>query len=154
MNDLLNTTAPNIDLVDDSGTPWSLAEQRGKWVVVYFYPKDDTPGCTVEACSIRDASSGLSAINAVVVGISMDDAASHKKFKEKYNLSFALLSDPNKTAITAYNAWGPKMFGREGILRKTYIVDPEGVIKKIYARVTPLGHGDKLQADLSQLQTQ
>lgn len=130
----------------------SLADWRGKWLVLYFYPKDDTPGCTVEACSVRDARDELTSIGADVVGISQDEPASHEKFKAKYNLNFTLLSDPEKNAIEAYGAWGKKMFGKSGILRKTFIIDPEGQVVKVYGRVTPEGHGEEIVRDLKSLQ--
>lgn len=128
-----------------------LSNFKGQWVVLYFYPKDDTPGCTVEACSFRDARDELTELGAEVIGISADDAASHEKFKEKFNLNFHLLSDPDKKAIEAYGAWGPKMFGREGILRKTFLIDPEGMVQKVYGRVTPMGHGSQVIEDLRSL---
>lgn len=130
----------------------SLKGFRGRWVVLYFYPKDDTPGCTVEACSLRDARDELAALGAEVIGISMDPPEVHEKFKAKHNLHFHLLSDPEKTVITAYGAWGPKMFGREGILRRTFLIDPDGVVQKVYGRVTPLGHGEQVVAELRRLQ--
>jgi peroxiredoxin Q/BCP len=144
--------APNFSLKDSEGNVHSLADWRGKWLVLYFYPKDDTPGCTTEACAMRDARDELTEFGADVVGISADEAASHDKFKAKYNLNFTLLSDPEKTAIEAYGAWGKKMFGKEGILRKTFIINPEGQVVKVYGRVTPLGHGEQVVAELRRLQ--
>lgn len=126
--------------------------QTGSWVVLYFYPKDDTPGCTTQACSLRDARDDLAELGAQVIGISRDDAASHEKFKAKHTLNFTLLSDPDKKTIEAYGAWGKKMFGQEGILRKTFIIDPHGRIAKIYGRATPLGHGEQVIAAIKQLQ--
>jgi peroxiredoxin Q/BCP len=146
-------TAPNFTLTDSQGVLRSLADYKGKWVVLYFYPKDDTPGCTVEACSLRDARDDLSALGAEVIGISRDDASSHEKFKAKHLLNFTLLSDPDKRTIDAYGAWGKKMFGKEGILRKTFIIDPNGTAVKVYGRVTPLGHGEQVVAELKQLQS-
>lgn len=139
--------APDFDL---DGV--KLADFKGKWVVLYFYPKDDTPGCTIEACSLRDARDDLTALGAEVIGISRDDAASHEKFKEKFNLNFHLLSDPDKKVIEAYGAWGAKMFGKEGILRKTFLIDPDGMVQKVYGRVTPLGHGSQVVEELKKLQ--
>ena len=133
--------APDFTLVDDSGNAHSLGDYTGDWLVLYFYPKDDTPGCTVQACSLRDARDELTSLGAKVVGVSKDDASSHEKFKEKHTLNFTLLSDPDATVITAYGAWGKKMFGREGILRKTFIIDPSGNVQKVFGRATPLGHG-------------
>lgn len=129
-----------------------LSDYKGKWIVLYFYPKDDTPGCTVEACSLRDARDEIANAGAEVVGISADDASSHEKFKAKHSLNFTLLSDPEKKAIKAYGAWGKKMFGKEGILRKTFIINPEGIVVKAYGRVTPLRHGEQVIAELKRLQ--
>lgn len=129
-----------------------LSDFKGKWVVLYFYPKDDTPGCTTQACSLRDSRDDLTELNAEVVGISRDAAASHEKFKEKFNLNFRLLSDPDKKVIEVYGAWGPKMFGKEGALRKTFIIDPEGMVQKVYGRATPLGHGKQVVEELKRLQ--
>lgn len=145
--------APVFKLPDESGEYKSLADYRGKWLVLYFYPKDDTPGCTVEACSLRDARDDLTQLGAEVVGVSMDGAESHEKFKAKHSLHFTLLADESGETIRAYGAWGKKMFGREGILRKTFIINPAGDVVKVYGRVTPLGHGDQVVADVKQLQT-
>ena len=144
--------APDFHATDADGNKHSLADYRGKWVVLYFYPKDDTPGCTVEACSLRDARDDIAELGAEVIGVSADDGTSHDKFKAKHNLNFTLLSDPDLTMIRAYDAWGPKQFGREGILRRTYIINPEGQVLKVYGRVTPLGHGDQVIAELKKLQ--
>ena len=130
----------------------TLADFRGKWTVLYFYPKDDTPGCTIEACSLRDGRDAMTELGAEVVGVSADDAASHDKFKAKHNLNFTLLSDPDRTMIEAYGAWGKKQFGKEGILRKTFIINPDGQVMKVYGRVTPLGHGEQVVAELKKLQ--
>ena len=140
-------SAPNFEL-----DHIKLSDFRGKWVVLYFYPQDDTPGCTIEACSLRDARDELTALDAEVIGISRDDAASHDKFKEKYNLNFHLLSDPDMNVMKLYGAWGSKMFGREGVLRKTFLIDPDGVVQKVYGRVTPLGHGNQVVEELKRLQ--
>lgn len=130
-----------------------LEDFRGRWVVLYFYPKDDTPGCTTEACAFRDARDELTELGAEVIGVSADDPAAHDKFKAKFNLNFRLLSDPEKKVIIAYGAWGLKMFGREGILRRTFLIDPKGVVQKVYGRVTPLGHGEQVVAELRRLQS-
>lgn len=140
--------APDFKLEDQDGNLKSLKDFSGKWLVLYFYPKDDTPGCTVEACSLRDASDELISLGANVVGISKDDLDSHRKFKAKHKLNFTLLSDPTGRTIEAYGAWGKKMFGNFGILRKTFIISPEGKIVKTYGRVTPLGHGEQVLAEL------
>ncbi len=145
--------APHFSLKDQAVTTKTLVDFKDSWVVLYFYPKDDTPGCTVEACSLRDANDELIAHGAEVVGISKDDEDSHRKFKAKHKLNFTLLSDPTGKTIEAYGAWGPKMFGKLGIQRKTFIISPEGEIVKTYGRVTPLGHGEQVISDLTQLQT-
>lgn len=144
--------ASDFSLPDAYGTTHSLNEYVGKWVVLYFYPKDDTPGCTTEACSMRDARDELTALNAEVLGISKDEPSLHEKFKTKYNLNFDLLSDVEGKVIEAYGAWGPKMFGRVGILRKTFIINPEGLIVKVFGRVTPMGHGEQVIEALKKLQ--
>lgn len=141
--------APDFTLSSDDGRPVELKDFKGKWVVLYFYPKDDTPGCTTEACSLRDARDDLAAHGAEIVGISKDSASSHEKFKAKHSLNFTLLSDPDGEAIEAYGAWGPKMFGRLGIQRKTFLIDPKGIVQKVYGRVTPDGHGEQIKKDLS-----
>ena len=146
--------APQFTLTDSNGKSRSLADFKGKWVVVYFYPKDDTPGCTAEACSFRDARDDIAVLGAEVIGISSDDAESHEKFMAKYKLHFLLLSDPDMEVIRAYGAWGKKMFGREGILRKTFIITPDGKIAKVYGRVTPLGHGEQVVEELKKLQAE
>lgn len=144
--------APDFSLPDESGDMHSLNDYKGKWLVLYFYPKDDTPGCTIEACSLRDARDTLAEMGAVVVGISKDDASAHEKFKARHTLNFSLLTDSNGLALNAYGAWGKKQFGIEGILRKTFIIDPQGVVVKAYGRVTPLGHGDQVIKELQRLQ--
>jgi peroxiredoxin Q/BCP len=146
--------APNFTLTDTEGREVSRGDFAGKWLVLYFYPKDDTPGCTIEACSMRDARDDLTDLGAEVVGISRDGAASHDAFKSKYNLSFTLLTDPDHTVMDAYGAWGKKMFGTSGVLRKTFIVSPKGMVVKVYGRVTPAGHGEQIVADLRALQSQ
>lgn len=143
--------AADFSLSDQDGERKTLADFAGKWLVLYFYPKDDTPGCTVEACSLRDANDELTELGAQVVGVSKDDGDSHRKFKAKHKLNFTLLSDPTGETIEAYGAWGPKMFGKLGIQRKTFIINPTGEIVKTYGRVTPEGHGDQVIADLKQL---
>ena len=146
-------SAPDFTLPGQDDKDVSLADFAGKWVVLYFYPKDDTPGCTVEACSLRDARDDLADLGAEIIGISKDDPSSHEKFKAKHSLNFTLLSDPEGKVIEAYGAWGLKMFGKEGILRKTFIIDPTGTVRKVYGRVTPLGHGDQVIAELKKLQS-
>ena len=144
--------APDFNLPDTNGNMHSFDEYRGKWIILYFYPKDDTPGCTAEACSLRDARDTLAEMGAEIIGISKDDANSHEKFKAKYSLNFTLLTDTEGTAIDAYGAWGKKMYGREGILRKTFIINPSGQVMKVYGRVTPMGHGEQVIDELKRLQ--
>ncbi len=145
--------APDFTLPDHEGKEKSLRDYADKWVVLYFYPKDDTPGCTIEACSLRDARDDLAELGAEIVGVSKDDAASHVKFKAKHSLNFTLLTDPDGDVIERYGAWGKKQFGREGILRKTFIIDPTGMVRKVYGRVTPLGHGEQVIEELKKLQS-
>lgn len=137
--------APFFKLKNSLGETVSLDDFAGKWLVLYFYPKDDTPGCTLEACSFRD-NVDLKKMGVEVVGISRDDGLSHEKFKSKYELDFTLLSDPEKEVIEAYGAWGKKMFGKEGIQRKTFIIDPDGQVVKVFGRVTPMNHADQVAA--------
>lgn len=145
-------TAPDFTLTDATGAQHSLQDYKGKWVILYFYPKDDTPGCTVEACSLRDARDTLAELGAEIIGISRDEPSSHEKFKAKHSLNFTLLTDEEAKVINDYGAWGPKMFGKEGILRKTFIINPEGEVVKVFGRVTPVGHGDQVIAELKALQ--
>ncbi len=146
-------TAPNFTLSDPNGDKHSLNDYKGKWVVLYFYPADDTPGCTLEACSLRDARDTLAELGAEIIGVSRDEASSHEKFKQKHSLNFTLLTDSDASVARLYGSWGKKMFGHEGMLRKTFIINPEGEVVKVYGRVTPLGHGDAVIADLKALQT-
>ena len=148
--------APHFSLPDQDGNIHTLADYAGKWLVLYFYPKDDTPGCTTEACSFRDARELIAQLgNAEVVGVSKDSVKSHKKFLDKYHLNFTLLSDPNHTVIEAYGSWKPKKFmGREyiGTERNTFIISPDGQIAKEYIGVDPKTHASQIIADLKQLQ--
>jgi peroxiredoxin Q/BCP len=144
--------APDFKLAASDGTTKSLADFRGKWVVLYFYPKDETPGCTAEACSLRDARDQLAGMGAEVIGISRDSVASHEKFQAHHSLNFLLLSDPGAAVHRLYGAWGKKMFGLAGVLRQTFIIDPEGRVRQVYPRVTPTHHGEQVIADLKRLQ--
>jgi len=146
--------APDFSLLDQTDKQVSLADFSGKWLVLYFYPKDDTPGCTIEACSFRDGRDDIAEkTGAEVVGISKDDTVSHKEFAQKHRLTFPLLSDPSGAVVEAYGAWGKTMYGREGILRRTYLIDPKGIVRKVYGRVTPEGHSEKVLQDLLALQS-
>ena len=139
--------APEFSLPSDSGETVKLSDFRGKKVVLYFYPKDDTKGCTIEACELRDRTPEIEERDAVVLGVSPDGVKSHRKFKNKYDLPFALLADEDHTVADAYGAWGEKkMYGRtyEGILRRTFIIDEEGRIERAFEKVRPKGHGDEV----------
>lgn len=137
------TKAPDFTLESESGERVSLSGYRGKTVVLYFYPRDDTPGCTREACSFRDAYDLFLAKGAVVLGVSPDKPASHEKFKAKHALPFRLLADPGKGVLRAYGAWGEKkLYGKtvEGVLRSTYVISGDGAIRAVFPRVRPEGH--------------
>ena len=135
--------APSFSLQSDSGETVSLDQLRGKKVVLYFYPKDDTPGCTVEACEFRDSWSAVKKTGAALFGVSPDKIESHQKFKKKFNLPFPLLADPDHKAAEAYGAWGEKsMYGKKymGILRSTFVIDEQGQIARVFEKVKPEGH--------------
>ena len=135
--------APAFALTSDSGETIRLADPKGKTVILYFYPKDDTSGCTTEACDFRDNWKAILDAGAVVLGVSPDDAASHGRFRRKYSLPFPLLVDQDHRVADAYGAWGEKsMYGRkyQGILRSTFIIDPEGNISRVFPKVKPRGH--------------
>jgi peroxiredoxin Q/BCP len=148
--------APDFSLPDQNGDVHSLSDYTGKWLVLYFYPKDDTPGCTTEACNFRDERDAIAEFgNAIVVGISKDSVRSHKKFAEKYGINFTILSDPDHTVIEAYDRWQPKKFmGREyiGTMRNTFVISPDGQIAKEYIGVDPKKHAAQIITDLKQLQ--
>ena len=149
--------AADFDLTDQNGNNHQLSDYQGKWLIIYFYPKDDTPGCTTEACSFRDERSDIiDQTGAELVGISKDSVASHKKFADKYHLNFTLLSDPDHKVIQAYDSWKPKKFmGKEfiGTERNTFIIDPKGNIVKEYRGVNPKSHANQLIKDLKELQS-
>ena len=135
--------APDFSLPDERGTTHRLSDQRGRWTVVYFYPKDDTPGCTTEACQFRDAETVIAERGADVWGISPDGARSHARFREKFGLPFTLLSDVDHTVAERYGAWQLKQsYGREswGIQRSTFLVDPEGRVARAWPKVKADGH--------------
>jgi peroxiredoxin Q/BCP len=144
--------APDFNLNNQNGQPVSLSQFKGQRVVIYFYPKDDTPGCTKEACNFRDQWSVFAAHQIVVLGISKDGATSHGKFIAKYDLPFTLLTDPEPCAVaTAYDSYGLKKFmGKEymGMMRHTFVVDPEGRIEKAYTKVKAETMADEILADL------
>lgn len=146
----VGSKAPAFSLPSDAGETVSLAGLKGKPVVLYFYPKDDTPGCTVEACEFRDSWADVKKTGAVVLGVSPDDTKSHEKFKTKFKLPFPLLADEDHAVAEAYGAWGEKsMYGRtyEGILRSTFIIGPDGKVARVFEKVKPKGHaGEVLEA--------
>lgn len=134
------TKAPEFTLPDKDGNMISLADYKGKRVVLYFYPRDNTPGCTREACAFAGAYQGFKQKDIVVIGVSKDSQTSHQKFAEKYNLPFILVSDPELTAIKAYDVWQEKkLYGKVsfGVVRSTYIIDAQGVIEKVYPKAKP-----------------
>ena len=135
--------APSFSLQSDTGETVSLDGLRGRKVVLYFYPKDDTPECTVEACEFRDSWSAVKKTGAALFGVSPDKIESHQKFKKKFDLPFPLLADPDHTAAEAYGAWGEKsMYGKKylGILRTTFVIDEKGKIARVFEKVKPEGH--------------
>jgi len=146
----LNTKAPDFNLPDQDGKLHKLSDYKGKWVLLYFYPKDNTPGCTKEACGIRDEFKNFKNLNIVVLGISADSQQSHKKFIQKYKLPFTLLSDESKKVLKKYGVWGKKKFmGKEyeGILRTSFLINPDGKIVKIYEQVKPDIHAKEVLKD-------
>lgn len=143
--------APDFQLLGDDDREHKLADYRGKTVVLYFYPRDATPGCTQEACDFRDLHGGLADKGAVVLGVSPDTVASHKKFKEKQGLPFVLLSDPGAKVAAAYGAYGEKMmYGKktQGIIRSTFVIGPDGKLLAVYPKVSVKGHAAAVQAAL------
>jgi thioredoxin-dependent peroxiredoxin len=144
--------APNFELQSDSGETVSLTDLRGKPVVLYFYPKDDTPGCTAQACGIRDVYAEFERAGAVVLGVSPDDERSHVKFKEKYELPFTLLADTDHSVAEDYGVWGEKSFAGKkymGVARSTFVIDAEGNVKKVLANVKPATHADEVLSALA-----
>jgi len=142
---------PDFSLPDENGTVKNLKDYFGKNVLLYFYPKDDTPGCTTEACSFRDDYSVYEKSGITILGVSPDTPAKHKKFKEKHNLPFTLLADENHAVCELYGVWGKKKFmGREydGVFRTTFLIDKEGTIKKVYKNVKPAEHSAEVLKDI------
>jgi len=135
--------APKFSLQGNDGKVYSIDEFKGKYVVVYFYPKDDTPGCTAEACSFRDLNDEIRKLGAEVIGISKDPIDSHNKFRSKYSLNFLLLSDPKSKTIKEFGAYGNRGVFGMGTLRKTYIIDKKGKIAKIFENIKPEEHAQK-----------
>jgi peroxiredoxin Q/BCP len=148
--------APAFTLETLDGKTLSLGDFKGKQVVLYFYPKDDTPGCTREACAFRDSQAAIKKTGAVVLGVSPDSTASHEKFTGKYKLNFPLLSDPDKSIAKKYGAFGEKvMYGKKvvGMIRSTFVIDGTGVVRKVFPRVKVDGHADKVLQALNELQS-
>jgi peroxiredoxin Q/BCP len=144
--------APAFHLQDQAGTWHTLSEYRGKWLVLYFYPKDDTPGCTTQACEFRDNIFAFNKLGASIVGISVDDVASHKLFAEEHSLPFTLLADSTKETAKAYGVLRSALGIMEIAARETFIIDPQGRIAKHYAAVDPKGHSQAVLADLKTLE--
>ena len=150
----VGVTAPDFTLPDQNGKEHKLSDYRGKPVVLYFYPKDDTSGCTKEACGFRDDYSAYQQAGVVILGVSPDSPKSHTNFIAKYELPFTLLADTEREVLKLYGAWGlKKMYGREyeGVLRTTYLIDPDGKIAKVYEKVKPAAHSAQILADLEQV---
>lgn len=151
----IDTKAPAFKLVDEIGQTHKLSDYIGKWVVLYFYPKDDTPGCTKEACTIGEVYDEFAKMGVSVLGVSKDSPDSHATFKEKYHLPFTLLSDESTKMIEKYGAWQERsLYGRKfmGTQRITYIINPKGKIVKVYPKVSPASHAVQLLKDLKILQ--
>jgi len=141
-----------VDLPDETGTIHHLQDQRGRWTILYFYPEDDTSGCTKEACQFRDLHADIQASDADVWGVSPDPADYHERFKTKYGLPFTLLSDVDHAVINRYGAWGQKdNYGRKymGLIRSSFLIDPDGRIAKVWARVVADGHAEKVMQALT-----
>jgi peroxiredoxin Q/BCP len=146
--------APDISLLTDAGEPFRLSDLRGKTVVLYFYPKADTPGCTTEACEFRDSEDRFDTAGTVIVGVSPDPVEKQARFKAKYQLPFTLLSDTERTAAEAYGVWREKnMYGKKtmGIVRSTFLIGPDGNIRKIFAKVRAAGHAAQVMEALAAL---
>ena len=146
--------APDFTLADQNTANHKLSRYRGKWILLYFYPRDNTPGCTKEACAIRDVWADYNDNDIVVLGVSTDSVASHKKFEDKHSLPFTLLADENKEVVKAYGVWQPKkLAGREflGTKRISFLIDPDGKIAKVYEKVKPATHAEDVLADFKEL---
>lgn len=151
----VGTKAPSFTASDQNGKVRSLKDYTGKWVILYFYPKDDTPGCTKEACAFRDGYAKFKRAKIEILGVSVDSVKKHAKFVEKYSLPFTLLADEEKKIVEAYGVWGKKKFmGREymGTNRVSYLIDPAGKIAKVYENVKPDEHADEVLADVKTFQ--
>ena len=148
------TKAPDFNLLDEDGNSHTLSEYKGTPLILYFYPKDNTPGCTTEACNFRDDYSAYEKAKVTILGVSPDSVKSHKKFKEKYQLPFTLLSDPDHTVCEAYGVWAEKqMMGKKymGILRTTFVINKDGVVEKVFEGVKPSEHSKEVLAVVKNL---
>lgn len=146
--------APDFTLPDQDGKEHSLSDYRGQWVLLYFYPKDDSPGCTVEACAIRDQYQYFKAMNTIILGVSTDSVASHRQFANKYELPFTLLSDVNKEVVGRYGVFGEKKYMGKvymGTKRISFLINPEGRITRVYENVKPETHAGQVTSDLKTL---
>lgn len=146
--------APDFTLPDQTGKPHTLADYRGRWVLIYFYPRDDTPGCTKEACAIRDNFPAFGKLDAQVLGVSSDSVTSHARFAQKYDLPFTLLADEEKQVVRQYGVWGEKKsFGKTflGTRRMSYLIDPQGKIARVYRKVKPEAHAEQVLQDIEAL---
>jgi peroxiredoxin Q/BCP len=146
--------APSFSALDDRGEQVTLADFKGRVVVLYFYPKDDTPGCTIEACAFRDAFPQFEGLDAVILGVSGDSVKKHANFKKKYNLPFTLLADVDHEICNAYGVWAQKsMFGKKymGILRTTFVIDRKGKIAKVFEKVSVANHADEVSDAIAEL---
>ncbi len=147
-------SAPDFILPDQDNTSHSLKEYMGQWLLLYFYPKDNTEGCTKEACTLRDDFMGFKKLDVKIVGVSIDSVKSHKKFADDYKLPFTLLADEKKEVVNLYGVWGEKsMYGKKymGTLRTSFLINPEGKIEKIYEAVKPTEHSREVLEDLKKL---
>lgn len=147
--------APDFTLPDQDGNEISFASKKGKWIVLYFYPRDMTPGCTTQACNFQEHLPGFGSLNAEIIGVSKDSIKRHRKFADKYNLEFTLVSDENLELCNAYGVWQQKsLYGKKymGIVRSTFIIDPDGVIQKVYPKVEVKNHYTEVRATLEELQ--
>jgi len=153
---LVHSKAPDFSLINQHGTVHTLKEYAGMYILLYFYPKDDTPGCTTEACSFRDRLNELQSHNIQVIGVSTDSIESHKKFAKKFQLNFPLLADTEKKIVDKYNVWQEKsMFGKKymGTNRESFLIDPEGTIIKHYTKVKPETHVEDVVRDIQTFKT-
>jgi peroxiredoxin Q/BCP len=151
----VGSSAPTVSVLNEQGEQVTLQDYAGSYVVLYVYPKDNTSGCTAEACSFRDQSKAITDAGAVILGLSKDSVASHLKFKETYELNFTLLSDVDHQLLEALGAWGEKVnYGKRsvGTIRSTFLFDPQGILIQVWPKVSPKTHGEEIAAYLQELQ--